>query len=136
MSLDVDDICTDATLEEYTLGRSNLTEIIPAEWLDDDDNKTALIGRQNALRFILEGLARRRPPIRETDLLVPSELKVAVAYRTLSMLYGGAITYEEGPFSKQAARFDKLFSQEMTSLQPSVRAGATTSSLSVRLSRG
>jgi hypothetical protein len=136
VSLDVNDICTDAHLEEYTLGRSNLTEIIPAEWLDGDDAKTALIARQNALAFVLECLARRRPPIRESDLLVPSELKIAVAYRTLSMLYGGAITFDESPFGKQSKRFDALFTQEMTSLQPTVRSGTTTSSLSVRFSRG
>ncbi len=131
MTVAIADVCTDADLEKYLLGASNLTALIPDEW-----EGVATIARQDALDRVLSSLARRRPPVRDTDIVDPTELRTVVAYGALEMLYIGAVTHEESPYMKLGKHYGQRFSQELNSIQPTVHAGVTTSSLSVRISRG
>jgi hypothetical protein len=131
MTIDIADVCTDADLEKQLLGASNLLKLIPDEW-----DGEATIARQEILDRVLSALVRRRPPIRDTDIVDPSELKTVVMYGTLEMLYLSQATHEESPFMKLGKHYGQRFSQELNSLQPTVHAGVTTSSLSVRISRG
>ncbi len=138
MAIDIEDVCTDADLEKYTLGKSNLQDLLPDddEWRGDT-GKTAAIARQRTLEVVLSSLARRRPPIRENDLSDLSELKTVTCYGSLEMLYNGAIRHEDSPNVGRAKRFGQMFRDELASLQPTVSQGLVTpSSLSVRISRG
>jgi hypothetical protein len=135
--MDVESVCTDQDLEDKVLGRAHLQNLLPKDWLDVGlGRKVATIARTTALREVLEALARRRPPVREADLVYPSELKNAVCYAALRDIYYGAITHAESPYGKQAKHYASQFSQELSSLQPTVNAGVSASSLSIRISRG
>ena len=137
--IDVETVATDADLCAYTLGRSSLNDLIPDDeaWLASDGvSKSAAVARRTALANVLAALLRRRPVISEADLIDPSELRQVVCYGALEILYRGAIQHEESPNVGRAKSFAALYASELQSMQPSVRAGATTSSLSVRLSRG
>jgi len=135
--LDVEDVATDADLEDYTLGRANLQDLLPEEWLDEALNrKSAAQLRLRILEDVLTLLKQRRPPIRDTDLTDLSELKQAVCFGTLATLYQGAATHENSPHVARAKSYLSMFTAEKISLQPSVALGSTASSLSVRMSRG
>jgi hypothetical protein len=144
MTIDVEDVATDADLETYTLGKSNLQKLLPDEWLQDpdaeydaDENpRLATIPRQTALDVTLGHLRKRRPPIEAEDLADVTELKTAVCYGALEILYRGSIQHEDSPNVARAKSFGKMFADELTSLQPSVHEGSTASSLSIRMSRG
>lgn len=138
MALDVDLVATDAHLADHVMGKSNVDNLIPdePEWLDENGVKSAKRARQTALNVILQSLARRRPPIFDTDLVDVTELRLAVCYRALADMHSGAADHDASPNLAKSKRFMSLFSEELNSLQPSVHAGATASSISVRLSRG
>jgi hypothetical protein len=144
VTIDVETVCTDADLETHTLGKNNLQKLLPNEWLADPDQpyhaetnvKSTLIPRQHVLGEVLEHLRKRRPPIYETDLADVTQLKTVVSYGSLAVIYGGAEQYEDSPNAERAKRFQKKYADELSGLQPDVIAGATTSSLSVRISRG
>lgn len=144
MTIALADVATDADLEKYTLGRRNLQMLLPEEWAtdpeedsDDETNpKLATIALQTALDDVLKHLSRRRPPIRENDIVYPEELKQAVCYGALEILYRGAADHEDSPNYKRAKRYGELFAGEKNSLQPEVRAGSTASSMTIRMSRG
>lgn len=137
MAIDVDDVCTEADLESHTLGRSNLQDIIPNDWLDETlGRKSAAQARQQVLTEILGMLRMRRPPILETQLADLTELKLCVCFGTLAMLYMGAATNEDSPYMKKAKHFYDRYKTERDALQPTVLLGATTSSLSFTMMRG
>ena len=137
MAIDVEDVCTDLDLEIYTVGRSNLQDIIPNEWLDETlGRKSAAQARQQVLSEVLSMLRMRRPPILESDLADLTELKLVVCFGTLAMLYMGAATNEESPYLKKAKHFSERYATERSSLQPTVLAGATASNISAWMSRG
>lgn len=129
--IDVESVCTDKDLEKHTLGASNLQAIIPGEWAG-----SAAIARGDGLERVLTALKRRRPPIYEDDLADPTELKNATAFAALQTLYLGAITHEDSPYKVRAKHFGDRYSQEINSLQPTVHAGSTAGSLTIRMSRG
>jgi hypothetical protein len=138
MAIDVDTVATDAHLADHVMGASNLQNIIPDEpdWQDDDGQKTAKRARETALAIVLQALGRRRPPIFDSDLLDVTELRLAVCYRALADLYMGAAVHDDSPNLAKSKRFMSLFSDELNSLQPTVNAGVSASSISVRISRG
>lgn len=73
-------ICTDADLADKVGGLSELNRINK-----DQARRDQL--RQDALNDAVLALASKTPPIFDSDLSDPTELKNAVAYRTLSRLY-------------------------------------------------
>lgn len=86
--LSVDSICTDADLANQVGGVSELDRI----------NKSLAVRdtfRQAALEDALASLASRAPPLYDTDLADPSELKLSVCYRALSKIYFAAMAAED-----------------------------------------
>jgi hypothetical protein len=135
--IDVEDVATDTDLEVYTLGRSNLQALLPDEWFSETLNrKSGANARQQALDDILATLKQRRPPIRDTELADLTELKPAVCYGALAILYQGAATHEDSPHMVRGKSYASRFASEKQALQPSVMLGSTASSLSIRMSRG
>jgi hypothetical protein len=136
-TLDVETIATDADLEVYAGGRSALQDLLPDEWFSETLNrKSAALARQQAFEDIAATLRQRRPPIRDTDLTDPNELKPAVCYGALAIIYSFAATHEDSPHVARGKSYAARFSSEKLALQPSVTAGSTSSSLSIRMSRG
>lgn len=134
---DVDDVATDADLANWTGGPATLQGLLPEDWFEEGaDRKTAKLARQVTLDRILVALKSRRPPILESDLVDPAELKMAVVFGALEMVYNGAVEHEDSPNQAKAKAFGRKFEAELGALQPSVLAGASASSLSVRISRG
>lgn len=80
-----DNICTDADLADKVGGLSELNRINK-----DQARRDQL--RQDALNDAVLALASKTPPVFDSDLSDPTELKNAVCYRTLSKLYITAIT--------------------------------------------
>ena len=135
--VDVADVATDADLETYVLGKSALQDLIPDEWLSDDGTtKTAKRLMQVVLDDILQALESRRPPIRPADMVSYVELKGPVCLGTIERLYMGKATHDDSPNLKKSAAFGKQYSAAINSMQPRLRQGSTTSSLSIRLERG
>jgi hypothetical protein len=142
----VDTVATDADLQVWTGGKRKLQDLLPdeAEWFQtpasdydyDGNPKVATIPRQRALDDVLVSLAKRRPPIRESDLLDVTQLRNAVVYGALAIVYGAAVQHEDSPNVERAKTFRKMFADEVAGLQPDVQAGATASSLTIRISRG
>lgn len=137
MTINIEAVATDADLEIYTLGKSNLQDLLPDEWLDETLGvKVATPARQRTLDTVLSTLARKRPPIRSADIVDVTELKAVVCYGTMEILYNGAIAHDDSPNIGRAKRFGAMFRDELAALQPTVAAGVTASSRSGRLSRG
>lgn len=137
MTIDVESVCTDKDLEVHTLGHSRLQALLPEEeeWLDGNV-KTAAPARKRVLLEVMAALEKRRPPIRESDILHPSDLREAVCFGALAILYRGAIEHDDSPNIAKASHFQKAYIAELSSLQPRVSAGVTASSISARVSRG
>lgn len=140
MTIDVEDVATDVDLTKYTLGNSNLQDLLPDEWAEDPLAdplvKSAAIARSNVLREVLDALANRVPPIREADLTTPSELKTVVCYGTLAYLYNGAIRHDDSPNVGRAKRFSQMYADALAALKPTVLAGVAAPARTIRLSRG
>lgn len=115
--MDVETVCTESDLADY-LG-DQLTgqmRILPAGWTD------ATKARQQALDDVLEALRRRTPPIREGDLVLPTELKRCVQYGAEKWLYWHSLS-TAGDGSILAFKFkeaEKRFEREITGLTPTV----------------
>lgn len=122
MPIDVDTVCTDGDLEGYVLGAQNLQTLLPEEWLTDDETKkTAKQAREQVLKIVMTRLARRSPPVTESDIGAdPTQLKVVVAYGTLELLYRAAATSENSPNLKRADAWLKKFEAELEALMPPV----------------
>ncbi len=137
MTIEVDDVATDSDLDTYVGGSAVLQGLLPEEWHDEGAAaKWARPARSEALATALRTLAARRPPIRETDLVDATELKMCVVYGALEIIYRNAIEHEGGPNQSKAKAFGSKFAAEIAALQPSVAAGSTASSMSIRISRG
>lgn len=142
MTVDVEDVCTDDYLADIVLGAERLQALLPLDWRvdpDDDQNlaKTALPARRMALGQVLKSLDRRRPRITPEQLADVAQLRDAVAFGALEIIYRGAVDHESSPNVQRAKDYEKKFSSELASLQPDlIDSGATAGSLSVRMHRG
>ena len=142
MTLDVDSVATDEDLEQYTLGADRLQSLLATTdwWVDLADEakgKTAKPARQKALDLVLKALDRRRPRISPEQLLDVTQLKDAVCYGALEILYRGAVDHEGSPNVARASAFAKKFGDETSSLQPDLASNfSSPSGLSVRIHRG
>lgn len=134
---DVDDVATDADLSIYTGGVDRLQNLLPEDWHDEGaSEKWAKPARQEAFDHVLRTIKARRPPILESDLVDVTELKLPVVFGALEIVYRSAIEHEESPNKAKAKAFGDKFAAELSALQPSVSAGSTASSMSIRISRG
>lgn len=116
-TLNVDNIATDADL----YGEQ------PAEVLDralPNGSTGFLAFRQKALQDVVDSLAARRPPVYESDLVDPTELRAAVVYRALVRICRTAITMEGDVWTVRAREYQKEYSAAIDVLRPTVSGGA------------
>lgn len=135
--IDVDNVATDADLMVHTGGAAGLSDITPQEWFDVDGyTPTCRPARAQGLTDVLTALRRRTPPIRETELSDVTELRQAVVYRALEILYRQSVSHEGSPNQAKARDFCKLYTDEINALQPTTYAGTGSSGLGFRMWRG
>lgn len=92
MTINVDDVCTHDELVAHVLSARALAELLP----DEARGSSAQV-RRNALDDVLAALRRRSPPIRESDLDDPTDLRMAVILCAMRELhFAGIVTAAEG----------------------------------------
>jgi hypothetical protein len=81
--------------------------------------------REEALRLTLKTLSRRSPPIWEESISDPTELRDAVMYGALEIIYGAAMTTAgvDSIFAMKRKTYDDRFKAELQGLQPTVSDG-------------
>jgi hypothetical protein len=102
MALAVDSICTDTDLANQVGGLSELNRI-------NKDQPTRDVFRQAALADAIAALASRAPPLHETDLANPVELKLAVCYRALSKIYFAAMAAQDDRNHTLARNYEREY---------------------------
>lgn len=113
MTIDVEDVCTDAQLDEYLGGRLTATlNMLPTAWAD------ASPAREYALRRTLLSLERRSPPIREADIADVTELHDAVVFGAAARIYDLSITSagESEVMFHQARRYEQMWRDELANI--------------------
>jgi hypothetical protein len=85
--LDVDTIATDADLIAEVSSKARLDRAMP-----DVAQRDAI--RARALQDVVDALATRSPPLRDTDLANPTELKQPVVNRSLSKIILSAVAVD------------------------------------------
>lgn len=114
---DIELYCTHADLiDELGGGARKLARL-----LGPDADST--IVREQSLRDLLKALRRRTPPITESMLTDPTQLKDAVALGTLMRLYRAAITAENDVHDLLYRDFKKRFEAEVAGIQVTVSDG-------------
>jgi hypothetical protein len=136
MAIDADLVCTDADLEGYTLGKQNLQNLLPEEWLKPDESeKTAKKARQQILNDVLKKLAEAG--VTEGEITDPTTLRNVVAYGTLWLVFLNAPLVEGSPNFKRSAEFKKMYDTELASLIVIDEDGeAQNSPLQIEFERG
>lgn len=99
MALDIETICTDGDLAARA-GAKRLNRAQPSV-TERDGN------RSYALREALLALQGRTPPVYESDLSDPTELRDVVCTRALQITFEQAMTVDDGLFGILAERFAK-----------------------------
>lgn len=130
---DVNVYCTHGDLVDEIGSERKLLKLLPAEPNDPDDPTLPL--RAQALRDVLKTLARRTPPILESQLTVPGELKDAVCLGTLMRLYRNAMTTEGDANGVLFKHFEKLFNAEIAGLRLTIDDAAAVDTLSIAVFR-
>lgn len=102
-SLDVDDICTEAHLVAELGGDVGRLE----RAMKTSSARDAM--RASALQDVVDHLATRSPPVRDTDLTDPTQLKSAVCYRALSKIFLTGITQEGDVSDVLSKRFEVAY---------------------------
>jgi hypothetical protein len=98
--INVDSVATDQDLIDEMGGSEKLVSTLRTQAARDGY-------RANAWSDVVGALATRSPPVRESDLVDPTELKMAVVYRVLSKACFQAATSakEEDVFHARALRY-------------------------------
>ncbi|MEQ8721036.1 MAG: hypothetical protein RID81_07150 [Sandaracinaceae bacterium] len=128
--MNVEDVLTHEQLANALLGSERLENLLPAAW--DGDSSTL---RRAALDDVLEHLANRTPPIRETALPYPEDLRTATRYVAIERLYREAMTDERDTFAVNRRIYEKKANTALASLSPRVGAGLRGPGLSLQLER-
>lgn len=111
----IDDVCTEADLEQEVGGSAVLQSLIPSEW-----SGSAQKAREDALDDVVRALRRRTPPIREADLADVTELKMAVKFGALERLYRLAMTTSGSVHAEHRRLYSDRFSDEVNGLSPTL----------------
>lgn len=101
MALDVETICTDADLQ----GRATQKRLNQAQ----PDLAMRDAARAQALREVVLALQGRSPPITESDLTDPTELRDVVCVRALQIIFEGAMSTPDSVHAALASRFGKEY---------------------------
>lgn len=91
--------------------------------------------RTQALDDVLAVLRSRRPPIFDTDLSDPSELKRAVVFRSLERLFRNAVTVAGDAWHLRADTYRREYAAELAGLSPTVQGGAIGPARSISIVR-
>lgn len=120
MTIDVDDILSDAELDEWLGGQvEDATTLRPAAWT------SAKPAREYALGETLRIFARNKPPVREHEITTPAVLKRAITLGAAARLYELAMTSapEPGFFFHMEKRYRSMFEDEVRRLAAEVLNG-------------
>lgn len=123
MTIDVDDILTDAELDQWLGGQVlSGTTLLPAQW------ESALPARQYALEEVLRLFARSYPAIEETDIVSTDEFKRAILLGASARLYELAMTNCQDPsaFFHLEKKYRTLLNDEIRFLGDSINAELPT----------
>lgn len=115
MTIDVNEVCTDADLVEE-IGSSEALSNVLSHSVGNDST----LARRAAMNDVLRMLSRRSPPIRDADIVDPTELRAAVAYGALARLYRQAMTTSDSVFAAHAKTYASQFEDEVAGLRPRV----------------
>lgn len=110
MPIDVDDILTDAELDEWLGGQvENASTLRPVAW------QTAKPAREFAYGEVLRIFSRNKPPVAEHDIANLSVLKRALTLGATARLYELAMTSAPDPalFFHLEKRYRSMFEDEV-----------------------
>lgn len=132
MTIAIDDVCSHDDLVDEVHSAEALAELLPRS-----ANGSSQTVRETTLRRVLSALKRRAPPILETDLTNPAELRDAVVYGTLESLHMASLTTSaEGDvhWAKYKIYRDR-YSDEINGMTLTVTGGSTAAPFSISLER-
>lgn len=129
MALDVDTIATDADLANEVQSAAKITE------LTRETGGSAKAARQQALDDILVHLSRRTPPITETNLSIPAELKRCVVYGAIERLFRHHMNEPGDVHGVQQKIYARRYSDEVSAIMPTIAGGARGTAFSIAFSR-
>lgn len=119
--LDVDTIATDADLIAEVASKARLDRAMP-----DITQRDAI--RARSLQDVVDALGTRSPPLRDTDLADPNELKQAVVYRSLSKIFLSAVAVDGDVHSTLSRAYEREYQagvRRSYTLAPSGAAGSS-----------
>ncbi len=90
------------------------------------DTFTAAEALALSLTDVVYELRNREPPVLESDIAAPTELKRAVVERTISRLYCNGITTPDGVNATKYKIYQKRYESTIESLRPTVGFGLAT----------
>src|SRR5690606_31980000 len=120
MAINVDDILTDAELDEWLGGQvESAATLRPVVW------SSARPAREFALGEVLRIFARHKPPVTEDDILDASVLKRALMLGSAARLYELAMTSAPDPglFYHFEKRYRSMFEDEARRAAGDILAG-------------
>jgi len=129
---DIDLYCTHGDLADEVGGARKLAKLIPP---DDVDDATSLV-RTQALRDVYKALKRRTPPVFESQITDPSELKDAVAYGALMRLYRSAMTTPDDVNASLFREYRGHFETEILSMRLTLEDSSSVDVGGIRIWRG
>lgn len=129
MTIPVDTVATDGDLYAEVAGASWLASAMPK-------GETSFVSaRSRALEDVLDHLRNRTPPIRESDIAIPAELRRAVVYRALQIICRNAMTGEGDVWYVRARDFGREYEGAIARLRPTVGGGLVGTPISFTISR-
>lgn len=132
--MDVELVCTHEQLADE-LGGADGGIARLAELTDGTEAISSEPVRRKALADVLRHLAKRTPPIHESAIDNPQDLQVAVIYGAYERMYREGMTTREDVYGVKQRMYDKRFSAEVQSMQPSVSGGHRAGSFCVAMER-
>lgn len=124
MTISLESVCTDTDLANEIGGAENLENLLARS-----QGGSSELARQAALDDVIRTLRRRSPPIYDSDLSDPTELRAAVTYGALMRLYRQAMTTPDSIFAAHAKTYASQFEDEVDGLSPTVGGGDATASV-------
>lgn len=113
MAIALDDVCTEAQLDEFLGGQlAQQISLCPGGWANAEP------ARAYALRRTLQVLARRTPPILESEISVPAELHDAVVFGACARIFNLAMTSagESEVMFHQSRAYQKQWQDEVDTI--------------------
>ncbi len=129
MALDVSTIATDTDLDDRHQDALGLDRA-----RDPNESDFAKV-RALALLDVLETLASRTPPITESDLADPTELKRAVVLRALELVFRGARKVQGDRYDLLSKDYGREYRATVSHLRPTVGGSQAGPGISIGISR-